>query len=249
MTVTDVSTAQGLTGLDDRADAIKLIFGDGRTLEGRIEAVDPSGRVVARAGMDDVMSAIPCFTPGCSLLADSGPRRIEDLSVGDRVVTRDNGLRPIRWIGQRRFDWRALGLNPLLRPVVVRAGALGGGLPERDLILSPNHRILFSVRNAAGGREEAFVPAHGLKGRPGVSVVSAATVTYVQVLFDRHEAVMSEGLWSESFQPDDRSIAALGAAGSAEVRGVLGTPATGAIDGYPPARPPASGRSVTELAV
>jgi hypothetical protein len=243
------STARAPAGFDPGGETLKLVFSDERQRVGRIEALDAAGRVAGSSAMDEVTSAIPCFTPETSLLTDRGPRRIADFAVGDRVATRDNGLRPILWIGHCRFDWRALGLNPLLRPVRIAAGALGGGLPERDMTISPNHRILFTARTADGGREEAFVPARDLLQRPGVSVAQVAAVTYVQILFDRHEALMSDGLWSESFQPQDRSIAALGPEAAAEVQAVLGMSQSGKRPTYEAARKSAAEASVATLAI
>ena len=247
MTATRRALDPGLTGLDTGAHSLKLVFSDERSRIGRVEVLDATGRVSGCTAMDEVMAAIPCFTPGCRLLTDSGPRQVTDIAAGDRVMTRDNGLQPVLWVGQRRFDWRALGLNPLLRPVTVRAGALGDGLPDADLTLSPNHRILFATRDADGDRDEGFVPVRDLGARPGVDVSAPASVTYVQVLFDRHEAVLSNGLWSESFQPQDRSIAALGPTAAAEVWEILGD-ATGMVSGYPPARSPALPGSATAVA-
>jgi hypothetical protein len=237
MTTTEAFTsAEAFAGLEPRGDTLKLVFSDGTQRTGRVEALDGAGRVSGSSTMDDVMSAIPCFTPGCALLTDRGPRQVAELAPGDRVATRDNGLRPILWIGERRFDWRALGLNPILRPILIRAGALGDGLPERDMTVSPNHRILFVVRTDGDGREEAFVQARDLTSRPGIAVAGVASVSYVQILFDRHEAVMSDGLWSESFQPQERSVAALGGAAAAVVTGIIGGLHSGDRPGYAPAR-------------
>ncbi|HEY6918578.1 MAG TPA: Hint domain-containing protein, partial [Tabrizicola sp.] len=47
--------------------------------------------------------------------------------------------------------------------------------------------------------------------------VPADGVTYVHILFDRHEIVQSDGVWTESFQPAERTLNALDAAARAEV--------------------------------
>jgi hypothetical protein len=36
-------------------------------------------------------------------------------------------------------------------------------------------------------------------------------VTYHHVMFDRHEVILADGAWSESFQPGDRSLGCVGA--------------------------------------
>jgi hypothetical protein len=42
-------------------------------------------------------------------------------------------------------------------------------------------------------------------------------VTYVHILFDRHEIVLSDGIWTESFQPAERTLSALDQAARDEV--------------------------------
>src|SRR5690606_22901210 len=90
----------------------------------------------------EIEAIVPCFTPGTSIATPAGERLVEDLKVGDRIITRDNGLQEIRWIGRKTLDWKVLNANPHLKPVLIRQGSLGHGLPERDLMVSPNHRVL-----------------------------------------------------------------------------------------------------------
>ena len=54
-----------------------------------------------------------------------GPVAVEALRTGDRLVTRDNGLRRVHWIGRRDVDFSELIVEPELAPVIVRAGAFG----------------------------------------------------------------------------------------------------------------------------
>ncbi|MFN0115003.1 MAG: Hint domain-containing protein [Paracoccaceae bacterium] len=228
-------------------NGLRFVYSDERLGRGRIEALDPEGRGGAPEDMGDVLAAIPCFTPETRVLTERGLVAVDGLSAGDRVVTRDHGSRRVVWSGRRAFGWRELGLNPLLRPVRIRAGALGEGLPERDILLSPNHRILFAARTATGGHDEAFVPARDLAGRHGVEIVAPAAVTYVQLLFDRHEAVLSEGIWSESFLPDPRAVASLGERARDAIRGVFGSGA--GPSGLTPARPMADAERIAALAI
>ncbi len=191
----------GLTGAETGAET---------DTGGRIETLDDAGRVTGRMAMARLVQALPCFTPDTAIATAEGPRQAGTLRPGDRIATRDHGLCPIAWIGRRDFDWRMLGLNPILRPVRIRAGALGQGLPERDLLLSPNHRLLVSARpDPDRAATEALVAAAALVGRPGIGRDTPGAVSYLQILFARHEAVLAEGCWSESYQPDRHSLAAL----------------------------------------
>ena len=151
-------------------------------------------------------SSLPCFTQGTLILTESGPRPIETLQPGDLVETRDNGLQPLRWIGQKHLGPRALIARPELCPILLPAGCLGDGLPSRDLMLSPQHRVLLGgwQLQMHFGLDEALAPAHALVGRNGIARLDAnREVTYFHIMFDRHEIVFSNDLPSESFLVGD----------------------------------------------
>lgn len=155
---------------------------------------------------------IICFTTGTRIATPRGAVPVEQLRPGDRVFTRDNGLQELRWIGRRQVSAAELTALPHLRPVVIRAGSLGENLPERDLVVSPNHRVLLTGARAAlaFAESEVLAAAQHLLHAPGFERGAAgAGVTYVHLLFDQHEVILSDGLWSESFQPGDYSLKGL----------------------------------------
>lgn len=156
----------------------------------------------------------PCFTEGTEVATDRGPVRIEDLRRGDRVLTRDSGYRPVRWIGARRFDAGQMAAFPALRPMTIRAGALGPGIPARDMAVSPQHRMLVTAHDRDGEETEVLVAAADL-ACARVSAVCA--VTYYHILFDDHEVVLADGAWSESFLPEAAALDGLHAAQRAEI--------------------------------
>jgi serralysin len=69
------------------------------------------------------------------------------------------------------------------------------------LLTGPRCELLF-------GETEVLVPAVHLAGRRGVSR-PLAPVTYVHLMFDRHQIVQTHGIWSESFQPGERVLGAM----------------------------------------
>lgn len=205
------STLQGTGNYGSACpERLKLVYWGEEAATGRIESLDEAGRVVNAMDMSLVTSSVPCFTPTAAIATKTGPRQIGDLKAGDDVITRDHGSCEIAWVGQKTFGWRELGMNPLLRPICIRAGAFGDGVPERDLIVSPNHHMLVTARSDANGATgEALVTARELVGRPGIEVLHTRSVTYVQLLFARHEVLMADGCWSESFRPDKAALSAM----------------------------------------
>ncbi|WP_052245442.1 Hint domain-containing protein [Halocynthiibacter namhaensis] len=160
----------------------------------------------------DAVAAAPCFTPGTMILTPTGERAVEDLCVGDLVVTRDNGVQKICWVGGKPLDWKTLGNNPHLRPVMIRAGSLGAGMPDRDLLLSPNHRLLVSneVTSLYFDEHEILAAAKHLVNRKSVHKQDVMSVTYIHFMFENHEIVLANGCWTESFQPGDYSLKGVG---------------------------------------
>lgn len=184
--------------------------------------------------------ASPCFTPGTLIATERGHRPVEELCRGDRVVTRDNGLKRIAWIGRRDIGYRDLRDGDGLRPVLVRAGALGDGRPVRDMIVSPNHRFLIEPRISPwmGTDEEILIPARHLVDRRRVIAADMLGVSYIHILCDAHQVIMADGAWTESFHPDDEVMRAMAPNQRREVLILFPEIATiGATRRFQPARP------------
>lgn len=161
----------------------------------------------------DIDTVVPCFTAGTSIRTPHGDRLVETLKVGDVVETLDNGPQTIRWIGERHLDSIDLAMNPRLRPIRIEAGALGNGLPNAALVVSPQHRML--VRSPIATRmfdsNEVFIPAKKLLDLPGVSVLSKTdAVTYLHLLFDRHEIVFAQDAPTESLFTGPEALKSVG---------------------------------------
>ncbi len=225
----DVFTAAAGDYVDGGAGNDRMAFGDKSTVRvvrnaqlpgsGRVDFLDAQRHVVGSLTYDNVETVVPCFTPGCRIAIDKGAVRVESIRVGDRLRVRDGGFAVVRWVGHRRVGGAELAAQPGLRPVEIDAGALGPGLPRRGLVVSPQHRLLFSGGPCAllFGEEEVLVPAQHLVGLTGVRQIAVASVDYIHFMFDRHQLVRANGLWTESFQPGDRTLAGLDKAQRAEL--------------------------------
>ncbi|WP_420859382.1 Hint domain-containing protein [Marivivens marinus] len=204
ITVTGGNTSETLGGgdtlqLGDLADLSTLnITGTSTNASGNTSY---SGSVTLDDGTILNFSEIEniiCFTTGTRIATPHGARAIEDLKVGDLVVTRDHGLRPIRWIQSRTVP-----AMDRFAPIRLRRGVIRG--LENDLVVSPQHRMLFQGYEAEllFGETEVLVSAKHLVNGKDVTVEEGGTVTYYHMLFDEHEIVYAEGAATESFHPGD----------------------------------------------
>ncbi|TRW96940.1 Hint domain-containing protein [Paracoccus sp. M683] len=193
---------------------------------------------------------VDCFGTGTMIDTPTGPRPVEALRPGDQVLTRDHGAQVLRWCGHVHVDAARLDLQPNLRPIRIAAGALGPGRPARDLILSPQHRVL--VRSVIAGRmfgtDEILVAVKHLLGLPGIAAFCPADgVGYHHLMFDAHQVIRSDGAWSESLYPGPQAMQALSPPARREVLSLF--PELAARGYRPqPARPLINGREGRKLA-
>lgn len=172
--VTDINDA------DDRDDGVDYVYGD-------IEWV--------HYGDTGETMRTPCFAAGTRILTDRGEVPVEALRAGDMVVTLGLAgawLRPVRWIGRRQVDTRRHPRPEAVLPVRLRAGALGPGVPCRDLLVSPDHALYL---------DGALVPADRLVDGAAIRQEAPAggLVAYFHVELDRHDVIIADGTPAESW--------------------------------------------------
>jgi hypothetical protein len=138
-----------------------------------------------------------CFLRGTWLDTPQGPCRIDTIRAGDLVCTRDNGPRPVLWLGHSPVD----GMGEYA-PIRFEMGSIGN---DRPLLVSPLHRILIADWRAPYyfGMDEVFVHAKHLVNGRSIRRVLRNRAEYFHVMFDRHEIVQAHGAASESFFPGD----------------------------------------------
>lgn len=172
---------------------------DGQTLQ---DATLVSTTFVTSQGSTTPTELEPtCFTPGTLIRTPTGERPVETLEPGDLVLTLDKGSVPVCFAHKRTLDTEHLANNPNHCPVLFRAGSMGQDLPVRDLIVSPQHRMLLRspIVERMFGEPEILVPACQLVGQPGVTRISPAEgVEYVHILLDHHGVMFAENTATES---------------------------------------------------
>lgn len=144
---------------------------------------------------------VPCFVKGTLIETESGCRAVEELAVGDKVRASSGELLRIEWIGEKTLQAEALKRNPQLRPVCIQKGAFGKGLPDRDLYVSPQHRIVVEGWRAEllFGEPKVFAAAVHLVNDQTIRQVNTHDpVTYYHIACCRHAILLSNGLATES---------------------------------------------------
>lgn len=156
-------------------------------------------------GQATPVTNVPCFTDGALVATPHGDRSIETLQAGDLVMTLDRGAQPIVWAGAFTPSLLEFQFFSCLRPITITRDAFGPGQPQRDMIVSPQHRFLIKSDLAAllFGEDEVLAPAINLVN--GVSVrwtLTPSPVTYRHLLLEKHELLIVDGTATESLYPD-----------------------------------------------
>ena len=191
-TLGDTLNFQGLISPGD------ITFTGGGTTAGFATLAD--GSVVTFSQIENI---IICFTSGTRISTPHGQRDIDTLAAGDLVITKDHGVQPIRWIGKRTVP--AVGK---FAPVRIKARAFDN---DRDLIVSPQHRMLCQgwQSELMFSEREVFATAKHLINGSSVVREDVDEVTYVHMMFDQHEIVFAENTASESFFPGTTGLDAV----------------------------------------
>ena len=133
-----------------------------------------------------------CYLRGTRIRTPKTERRVEELNIGDLVVTLSGESKPIKWIGRQRFEKGSQRWPANLEPVRIRRFALDERTPHRDLYLSPNHALYI---------DGVLIPANYLVN--GTSIVQAMPegveeIEYFHIELETHEVIFAEGVPAET---------------------------------------------------
>jgi len=146
---------------------------------------------VGDGASDFITTDLACFVAGTRIATPDGPVAVEDLAVGQPVMTAADRPAPVKWIGWREIDLTRHPNPRLARPIRVKAGAFADGIPTRDLLLSPDHALY---------TDGVLVPVRLLVNHASiVEETSCRTVSYFHVELDEHDILLAEGLPVESY--------------------------------------------------
>jgi hypothetical protein len=141
-------------------------------------------------------ASLACFTAGIRVETSTGMRPVEDIAVGDLVMTHDNGQQPVTWVGTTVVSALQMRLSPVLQPVTVPKGMFGA---IRDVAFSRNHRVLVKgpqVELLHGNAEMLAAIghfAHGVRANPVND-----DLTYYHIACHDHQLIKAEGMLVET---------------------------------------------------
>jgi Hint domain len=207
--------------------------------------------VTITPGDAQVEWSIVCFAAGTMIRTINGEVLVEELKISDLVLTMDEGFKPIRWIGSRRLESFDLMVKPHLRPIRISSGSLGDGLPDRDLVVSPQHRVLVrsNLVERLFGEREVLIASKKLLEIDGIDIVEdTKAVEYFHVLFDDHQIIWSNGAPTESLFTGPQALRSISPDARAEIFAIFpelehGKPEASA----PPVRQIVHGKRVQRL--
>ena len=201
--------------------------------------------------VDNTNTGIICFARGSYISTMRGDVKVEDLTLQDQLITADGGAAPIRWMTSSRFGFADLLKAPHLRPVCIPKGFLADNMPDRDLVVSPLHRVAVSswVAEMYFFDSEVMVRAdHLMHGQSVPNVDISKGVEYFHNLLDQHEVVYANGLSTESFYPGEVAIDSMSDAARTDLSTLSGRTSTD-WTGYGPTARLSLARFETELLI
>jgi hypothetical protein len=177
-----------------------LVFTD--TIAGRFTRVVSPTASSTDPGYPSNSSSIPslttdplplCFIEGTQIAVSNGVVSVENLSIGDRVVTLDGREANVKWIGRQTISTR-FGPAERLMPVRFAAGSLGDGLPHADLTVTADHGMLVDGVICHAG---ALVNGTTITRVPLDEMGETYTVYHIET--EEHEIILANGAPAETF--------------------------------------------------
>jgi glycosyltransferase involved in cell wall biosynthesis len=173
-------------------DELTVTNGDGATVLTMDNISMAAGATAAFQTFGDTIEATAaCYVSGTRILTPSGEIPIEELAIGDLVITRSGEAKPIKWVGRRSYQGRFIAGNRDLLPIRFAKGSLADGEPSRDLDVSPKHAMFI---------DDLLVPAEMLLNGINVCQLSdVESVQYFHLELAAHDVIFANGAASETF--------------------------------------------------
>ena len=121
------------------------------------------------------------------VLTLDGEMPVDQLTPGDRVITRSSGMAVLKELRRTVVE---------MAPVSIKSGSLGHTRPDKDMIVGPDAMILIRDWRAEAlfNTKMALVPAHRLTDGEFVTDLPKRKVAMYELVFDRQHIVYADGV-------------------------------------------------------
>jgi len=151
------------------------------------------GSVMASPSGDGAAVTVLCFCVNTLILTPSGERPVQELAVGDMVTTHRGEARRIVWIGTGKL-LATQGRRNAATPVIVRQGALGDNVPNRDLRVTKGHSFYI---------DDVLIPVEFLVNHRSILWDdNAQEVELYHIELETHDVLLANGAPAESYHDD-----------------------------------------------
>ena len=177
-------------------DTVKLTLAQGGSITLNIDNVATHGFTLETASNGDVIYEV-CFLAGSMIRTPSGAVAVEELKMGDTVMTWDwkaqtAAERPVVWAGRKNMTVKThLADDEAGYPVRIFKDAIADNVPSQDLLVTPEHCLFF---------EDKFVPVRMLvNGRSIAYDRSITTYDYFHIETEEHAVIWANDTLTESY--------------------------------------------------
>lgn len=137
--------------------------------------------------------AVPCFAKDTMIATSAGEVAVQDLQIGDCLITADGAETRVKWVGHRTI-MPMFGIAKRNEPVKIAAGALGNNVPSRDLVVTADHGMILN---------DLIINASALVNGTSIRFVAPAELdthfTVYHIETTAHDAILANGAASETF--------------------------------------------------
>lgn len=136
-----------------------------------------------------------CFLAGTMIETINGLVAIEDIQIGDQIITYQNGqkqIQPVIWTGYNTAHVMPFISDNLAGyPVRIVKNAIAEGIPSKDLLLTSEHCILLDGQ---------FIPVRMLVNGTSISYDhSIKEYTFYHIETEEHSIISADNLLTESY--------------------------------------------------
>jgi T5SS/PEP-CTERM-associated repeat protein len=185
VTITGASTSGSIITVDTNSTTYQLT-------NVTFAAGSPTGLTFGTDGSNQYIQVL-CFARNTRIATPSGEVPVEQLAVGDTVLTLDGKAEPIVWLGVGRVMVTP-GHRSAATPVIVRKGALADNVPHRDLRVTKGHALFI---------DDALIPVEFLVNHRSIIWDDRAReIEVYHIELARHGVLLADGAPAESYRDD-----------------------------------------------